>query len=91
MSRVLRKRRHRRRRIRKKQLQPLSPEQHAALLAERAQQRARNQALNRQWAAEDAMYRTAAVLEGERRTALRQAEPRLCAREITLRRACSLV
>lgn len=75
----------RRRRSRKKKqpLQPLTPEAHAALLAARAQAQARQRAFKKQFAAQDAMYRSAAVLEGERRVALRKAAPGPCAEELT--------
>jgi hypothetical protein len=86
MTRLLRKYRRlkRRKRARKKfALAPMTPEAHAALLAEREADRIHRRSLRKTWAAEDAMHRTAAVLEGERRAALQKAAPRLCARELT--------
>src|ERR1700682_5764014 len=78
-----RNRRHRRRKRQKFATEPLTPEAHAALAAKRAELRTRRKSLRQQWAAEDAMMRTTAALEGDRRAALRRAEPVRCAAELT--------
>lgn len=74
-----------RRRRRAKKLQPLTPEAHAAAAAASAQARARGHALRLQWAAEHAMYRSAAVLENARRMMLRRTGHTACAKELTAR------
>src|SRR5437868_12056323 len=74
-----------RRRRRAKKLQPLTPEAHAAAAAASAQARSRWRALRKQWAAEDAMYRSAAILEHDCRLALRRAGYTACAKELTAR------
>ena len=77
------RRKTRRRRRRARKLQPLTPEAHAAAAAAVAEARQRGRILRHCWAAEDAMYRSAAVLEYERRLALRHGSHTACAKELT--------